>query len=166
MQKKIATIEVFVDPESHESSGSGGSNGQYVLHLNGGPNFARIKTKKQLQTVMAHEMGHLIGLITGDPDHDNRNQFAYRMTGNTDFVLPAERKAWAWAHEMGLDLDPKQERKGIESYEREAQHWSFSHTPPSEPVPVWYWVAMAILIPFLAGLTTFVELASGIEVLR
>jgi len=164
MQKKIATIEVFVDPESRESSGSSGKDGKYVLFIRRGP--IPPKNLGQLQSVIAHEFGHLIGLITQDPTHDTQNQIAYHLTDNTDFVLPAERKAWAWAHEMLPNVDSEMERVALQSYEEKAQHWGFAHTPPSEPVPVWYWVAMAILIPFLAGLTTFVELASGIEVLR
>lgn len=136
MKRKIASLDVYVDSDSQDSSGTKqiGPN-QFVIQLNpkqeiDGTGRLNLNSTRQLQTTLAHELGHFVALITGDQTHKREFQMYYQLTGDTSPLIPAEKLAWELAHEIKPDLDTENERLAMESYTK-MQWGNF----PMEPIP-------------------------------
>lgn len=127
MKRKIASLDVFVDTESKDSSATRKVGpDQYVITIrpsqtsgNGDDSFS-LKTDRDLQTTLAHELGHFVALVTKDKTHDNTFQLYYQLTGDTSPLIPAEKLAWKLAHVIYPELDIDNERLAMDSYTKMA----------------------------------------------
>jgi hypothetical protein len=122
MQKKIATLEVFYDDSRVPSrSGQDSPTTFHIIMTPGSPEIP-INTKARFQATLAHELGHFVALLTRDETHNPINHLTYQsFMGDSSSLLPREYKAWAIAKEIIPDLDREQERKCLQSYEKQAR---------------------------------------------
>jgi hypothetical protein len=123
MQKKIATLEVFVNtnPEAISYTRRTGKV-EFKIQLSPdvqGRREAGLPPDDSIEgfrTVLAHELGHFVALLTKDETHNPVNQLMFRLTGDPTPLRQAEKKAWAIAHEIYPNLDREDERSALASY--------------------------------------------------
>lgn len=60
------------------------------------------------RAVIAHELGHFVGLLTKTPEH--------AKLPNVSRISPVENEAWDIANQMGLNLDGRTEASSKISY--------------------------------------------------
>ena len=122
MKRKIATLDVYIDPESNEPSSTGKVDGapdgpgRYQLTVNKGTKVGEIKTMGEFRSTFAHELGHFVSLVTRDETHDPTLRLFSNLTGNGSLVLPAETKAWEVAQEIYPALDEKHAKTLLDTY--------------------------------------------------
>jgi hypothetical protein len=121
--KKIATLNVYLDESTEHSDISSAvrsrdENGVYELWLRPFVDGKILKenagyelTTKGFQTIVAHELGHFLAMITLDPTH---SKLAYFIMGQT----VGERKAWKLANEIKPDLDKGLEKIALDQAEK------------------------------------------------
>lgn len=129
MKKVLATLTITLDTDSLGSSGTFSNDGkdfQMLIKTEGGKPHSldnpsdydfRIGSLKTLQTVIAHELGHFVSIITKDETHDLDKMRMYQIFQEPDLILPAERKAWKIAHLIYPDLDTENEKASLKTYE-------------------------------------------------
>lgn len=108
MKRKIATLDIFADDIAENSGAEEVSPGRYQidLALNGVTSVGGFP--KDVQTSLAHELGHFVAMVTGDPTH-----------GNIAAVtrLPGEKKAWELAEKiLPGKINKLQKQLGLRSY--------------------------------------------------
>jgi hypothetical protein len=119
MKRKVATLEVFIDTDITDMASACAQTGRDTYILIMCPNQTNAipcKTRDEFQTIMAHELGHFVALVTRDPTHYS-NAVA-QIPGSTTAMIPGERKAWQIAHTILPTLLPSSERLCLASYER------------------------------------------------
>lgn len=123
MEHKIATVEIYMDTETQNSSVTR-KTGPHTYRVQINPNQSpgdgsdkfSLKTVKDFQTTLAHELGHFISILTKDETHAPANNLLFQLTGDTSTVIPAEKKAWSLAHIMVPDLNTENEAHAMASY--------------------------------------------------
>jgi hypothetical protein len=119
MKQRVATVHIFADTDNTDSSFSRRMDqDNFMVQINAGEKGFDFGDVKQVQTLLAHELGHVICMVTGDETHHPVNQWLYRMTNDAASLIPAERKAWQLAEKMVPEMDKKLLQDGLESYER------------------------------------------------
>lgn len=68
------------------------------------------------QTILAHELGHVVAQIYKDPSHSPFFQMLASVSDDNSVKLPAENQAWKNAHEIDPALDPRLEEIAKRSY--------------------------------------------------
>jgi hypothetical protein len=127
MRELLATIRVYKDEEEENPSHSlqvGKSTWEITLS----PKFdaeilkaahassATEDPLKQNETILSHELGHVVAHIFKDPTHANGVQVLAHLM-NTPFLLtPAEKQAWVNAEEIFPKGDKRIEKLALESY--------------------------------------------------
>lgn len=113
--KAVANIEIVLDdspftefPSSTTQSHVNGYNFRVVLTPRQDMRvfkFAGVKNPNlnTLQTVLAHELGHVVSYITNDPSHNQESPEKALAAPH----VPAETKAWEIASEIQPDFDVK-----------------------------------------------------------
>jgi hypothetical protein len=165
MKTKVATIELYIDPELNEPSHSGYRGDRvFAVQVNRGEGDNTLDTRGQFQSVLAHELGHVIGLLSQDETHSSIDRELFDLTGNAKYVLPAERKAWEWASQMLPGLDKETKDKSLATYEN-ASYGSYlsQELPERKPLPLWYWLTVGLFLSVLATLTTLLGIAEVSE---
>jgi hypothetical protein len=124
MKKKIATLDVYVDSESTESCGTGNVEPQpgdtcrrFQLTMNKGEGNHLVKDGETFRTVMAHELGHFLCMVTDDKSHDPMALVGFSATQDTSLAMPAEVRAWEFAYKIYPQLDIAAVHSGLHSYE-------------------------------------------------
>jgi hypothetical protein len=123
MEKTLAVITITISDEPLGSYGSSGSghvegNNYYVKIL---PNAdkeldpALWADKNAAGTVIAHEIGHVIGRIVGDPREDRINRILANF-GDYSKIIPAEKQAWNLAEIMYPELSKNVEKVALGAY--------------------------------------------------
>jgi hypothetical protein len=119
MTTKIAQLNILVSDGNHEGPSPshlariGPREFNIVLNPIGDKytlaTFSQPTTLNALQSILAHEMGHFVATITGDPTHQGKH------------ALPAEIKAWtvadAIAKSAGTTIDPSVRNFALNGYE-------------------------------------------------
>lgn len=117
-RRKLATIDVYVDSANEDTCSSGAiARGHYVVFMNRGSGEHRIENIEQFRTVLAHELGHNLSLITRHPSHLPMRLMGWQATGDNSFILPAERQAWEMAHLIYPTIDRRSLEHGLHTYE-------------------------------------------------
>jgi hypothetical protein len=118
MRERIATIEVYVDTESSDASATRQTSvDSFRVTINA--KGKRFTDRSLFQTTLAHELGHVVALLTRDPTHKDEYHNYSQMTGDSSLLIPAEKKAWALASDM-VPLDKTEERRCLKTYEDNA----------------------------------------------
>ncbi len=123
MKRKVATLDVYIDPESTDSSVTSGSYGpgNYSITINKGEEPHAVTNMGKFQSTLAHELGHFVGLLTMDASHDVRLAREMRDNGTQGrqiLSLPAERKAWEFANIINPYINPEDIKNSLATYER------------------------------------------------
>ena len=119
MKRQVARVNIYINPVSTESSVTADSrNGEFDITINQGEGKHAIKNVSDFQTTLAHELGHVIALLTKDPSHDTRQNFAARddFGGTHQLNIGAEERAWQFAHDIWPDLNQKAEDWSLGTY--------------------------------------------------
>lgn len=127
MKQLMAELKVYVDMDRTDMPSGVVNDGRGNFTLVMYPNQACVpaKTREEFQTVMAHELGHFIAIVTQDPTHGQRRNVMFRQIDNPTPAdqLPGERKAWELAEKINPDLNKKIAADCIGSYEKGAAEW-------------------------------------------
>lgn len=128
MKKLIAKINIYQDDEVEGAFSETVGEKEYSVSLNPSVDLKAFnrKVEKKAKTVkekgfveesiLAHELGHIVAHIFSDPTHNRENNFLAQMFGNNALLLPAEKRAWEIAYSMGLPLSKEAEEVGVASY--------------------------------------------------
>lgn len=128
MKKLIAKINIYQDDEVEGAVSETVGEKEYSVSLNPSVDlkaFNREVVKKANsleekgfieESILAHELGHIVAHIFSDPTHNKTDNFIAQMFGDGSVVIPAERRAWKIAHSMRLPLSKEAEEVGIASY--------------------------------------------------
>lgn len=126
MEKTLAVITVTIsDAPLDGDTGSSGSRptgeDTYQVVLRPVADKAIDSTswdaKNAAETVLAHELGHVIAHIFHDPTHKPGLQWLANITGDNSPLVPAEKLAWKLGKTMYPKLDKEQADKALASYE-------------------------------------------------
>jgi len=126
VEKTLAVITVTIsDAPLGDDTGSSGSRptgkGTYKVVLRPIADKAIDSTswdaKNAAETVLAHELGHVIAHIFHDPTHKPSLQWLAHMTDNNLLLVPAEKLAWKLGKTIYPKLDKEQANKALASYE-------------------------------------------------
>ena len=144
MKRKVATLDVYIDPESTDSSVTSGSYGpgNYSITINKGEKPHAVTNMGKFQSTLAHELGHFVGLLTMDASHDVRLAREMRDNGTQGrqiLSLPAERKAWEFANIINPYINPEDIKNSLATYEphfcRKCNKWHNVAPVLPEPEP-------------------------------
>lgn len=128
MKRKIATINIYQDDGVEGAVSEAVGEKEYSISLNPSVDLKafnesaekKVKTVKEKgfveESILAHELGHIVAKIFSDPSHNRENNFLAQMFRNNALLLPAEKRAWKIAHSMGLPLSKEAEEVGMASY--------------------------------------------------
>jgi hypothetical protein len=120
MQTKIATLDVVIsdgvgDPLANRPSGMlppGNGRTNYTVTLRpkiDAPILESIHEKANIpnmETLLAHELGHFVAEVFGDPTHNKATKYLATLLGESSLIVPAEKRAW----EIGEIINPKLNR--------------------------------------------------------
>lgn len=127
MRELFATIRVYKDEEMEGPSNSlkvGNNTWEVTLF----PKFdaeilkaahASASTKdplKQNETILSHELGHIVAQIFNDPTHVDGVQVLARLIDAPALLVPAEKQAWINAGEIFSNGDKRIKKIALESY--------------------------------------------------
>lgn len=126
MKTKAATLEVYVDNDPNPEEVSGikqTSENTWILTMYPNQKATPCKTREEFQTIMAHELGHFVAMVTRDETHYSNAAIAGKtLFGDSpSLALPGERKAWQIAHKIYPDLLASSEKDCLGSYEDAAK---------------------------------------------
>lgn len=125
MKKLLATLNVYVDmDETATPSGIRKTDGNdYELVMYPNQDCIPCDTRHAFQTIMAHELGHFVAMVTRDPSHHPANRLMAMLAGKNSAAaeLPGEIKAWELARTISPDLDRKTEQECTDSYREAAE---------------------------------------------
>lgn len=124
-KRLVANLKVVFDPtDTKQPSGIERENGEFTLILRPYKDAQFLNEanplgdhRRTLQTIIAHELGHFVAMITKDPTHNNPLE-QYGLAPLT----PGEQKAWEIAKEIVPDIDPNLENKAMESYKKQDEN--------------------------------------------
>lgn len=130
MKKLIAKINIYQDDEVEGAVSEAVGEKEYSGFLNPSVDLKafndegkkKAKTVKEKgfveESILAHELGHIVAHIFSDPTHNKTDNFIAQMLGIGDgsVLIPAEKRAWEIAHSMGLPLSKEAEEVGMASY--------------------------------------------------
>jgi hypothetical protein len=124
MQSTIATLDVIVsdgvgDPLGEYSTGllppREGNHFKLTIRPKiDAPILANIKeplNRQNMETLLAHELGHFVAILFSDPTHDRTMRLLSVILNDSTLNLQAEAKAW----ELGEIIKPKLNKR-IEHY--------------------------------------------------
>lgn len=76
MKKLLATLNLYVDldPAPQDVSGLRGDGRNFDLTMYPYQQGAPCENRHEFQTILAHELGHFVGIVTRDPSHGQRVQ--------------------------------------------------------------------------------------------
>ena len=163
MKRKIATLDVYVSDDKTASGTRQTSPSTFELTMNAGSPCNPTIGRLEFQTIMAHELGHFVALVTHDPTHNVPvvEHLLSRITGDASALVPGEKRAWEIAREILPNLDTAKEKKCLDSYK--ATTWG---SDPEDSAPRWYWVTAFLGLAVLAVVSVLAEIAQGLEVLQ
>lgn len=98
MEKKVATLDVYVSDDYRQSSHldtADADSGRYVIRLN--PLFfgqVNWEERKHPWHSFAHELGHFLAELAHRPSHNDLLNMLYGK------LVPREMEAWRIAHEI------------------------------------------------------------------
>jgi hypothetical protein len=130
MEKTLAVITVVISDEplgDYGSSGSGprGNDGvHWEVRLL--PNADKAldpelwKANNATETVLAHELGHIVSRIFHDPDDSTKARRLAQWIGPSA-MIPAEKKAWKNAEIIYPQLDKATKDRALKAYGAEVQ---------------------------------------------
>lgn len=120
-RKLIATIEIYLNPHTHgqgsrSSTKLPGNRWQVELDpATDAKNFATLnvhpEAQRSFETILAHELGHIVAQIANDPTHADINL----MTNN---LVPGETRAWAIAKDISPTLATEMRDAVLDQYKR------------------------------------------------
>lgn len=120
MKKLLGSVDIYFDPDSTDASGLHGYGNKFEIVLTREIQGRRfdIDDIPALQTVMAHELGHLVNDITKDPTHANPHEIKLNalLFGNGKGLVRAEQKAWETAEQIKPDLNQEIRAGCLKSY--------------------------------------------------
>lgn len=121
MRKLLATIRIY-ENEQEEGSRSGNNipvQGEHIIDLapiRDAQLLGITPTRESKATLLAHELGHVVNAIVGDPVQDDMLLFRAHMLGDGSLLIPSERKAWERAKQIRPRLDLEVAKKAFNSY--------------------------------------------------
>ena len=124
MKTRIAVLEVVVADDPFTPTELSGDGQFFRLTLNsknaelGGLYGDLAKTPEFAKTSIAHELGHFLNFLTGEPNHVKVMQagpFAKRTVPGS--IYPSETKAWESAAQIFPNLDQRVKKLALQSYE-------------------------------------------------
>ena len=126
MKNKVATLEVYIDNDPSPENVSGiaqTSPDTWVLTMYPNQKATPAKTQAEFQTIMAHELGHFVAMVTHDQTHYSNAAIAGKTLfhDSPTLALPGERKAWQIAHDIYPNLLASSEKSCLDSYENAAK---------------------------------------------
>lgn len=119
MKKEIATIHIYANDGEDGFNGSrkvSGLSNEYEIVLGPkeaakvGESYGPVKNPP-MQDVLAHELGHIVSMITHDPTHDEMLKL---FTG----LVPGELRAWRFAENIVPELDRDFANYAVDTYRR------------------------------------------------
>lgn len=126
-RKLLATIRVYEGKEQNPSHSRQVGFNEWEVTLNpkydgqiltyAGAEGATKNPLKQNETILSHELGHVVAQIFRDPTHSPGLPFVAHMTGATELLLPGEKQAWVNAKEIYPEGDKEIKKIALESYE-------------------------------------------------
>ena len=115
MEKTLATVTIKIGDTVGSSGTHDGGDGNFTITVNPSDLAETRKQPDFFQTTLAHELGHVVSLITKDKSHDNMDLVLSKMFG-PQMLIPAEAKAWKIAHQIHPTLNPAIERADMATY--------------------------------------------------
>lgn len=119
MKRKIASLDVYIDLDTTDTASNmrqyGSTNYELTMYPNQG--YTPAKTRDQFQSIMAHELGHFVAMVSRDPTHYSDAALMGKLVKSPTLALAGERKAWEIAHTILPTLLDSTEQSCLKSYE-------------------------------------------------
>jgi|ERR1700674_332973 len=132
MVKTIATLDVIISdgigdrladyPSGMLAPSNDGTRDHYTVTLRpkvDGPILDAIREPRNLdnvETLLAHELGHFVATLFADPSHDRRMKLLSMLLNDSSLNLNAEKKAWEIGEKIYPQLNQRLKAKALQGY--------------------------------------------------